>query len=134
MKAKKEENGGFDFAEYGASFDRSETYLAVRGFRLNVNGGPPQSIPAGARVRLGPRSAATLFLAGKIEPVMMPTVFKVIHRFVVGGSGKWEELSPGDMVKFEKAEALEYWRKGWIKPEKEEANEAEGCSKFLVQR
>ncbi len=111
----------FDFAEYGASFSKSETYKVMRSFMLSIIDGPPVSIPVNSTVRLSPKTARTLFLAGKIEPVIMPTEFEVVHPVTsIDSRGEWVSPGVGDIVKMEKDEALKCWRSGHIKPKKED--------------
>ena len=125
MKTEKllEENvvEEFDFHEYGLSLQRSKTYKVSRSFMLPTCDGPPTSIPAGCKVRLGVRYARVLFEGAKIEPVVIPTEFEVVHDFTsVDLKGQWVSTSRGDIIRLEKQEALKLWRSGQIRPTKKE--------------
>lgn len=118
---EEEDPERFDFHEYGLSYERSKTYFVTRSFSLPTCDGPPTPIPTGSRVRLGDRNAQTLFQGGKIEPVVMPTEFEVLHPFSsIDSKGEWVTPDPGDIVKMEKEEALKLWRSGHIKPTRKE--------------
>lgn len=103
------------FREFGIEEPEGRKYRALRGFLLNTRIGPTESIPPGALVIVSETTGRELFGAGKIRPETLSEEFQVVIPFVAVINGEFSALNPGDVIKLDIDEALEYLKKGYVK-------------------
>lgn len=116
----KEEN---IIREYAVSIGDSASagvFRVNRAFYMKTVNGPNVSVKPGELCELGKESATTLFCIGKVEPMHIPSEFKVMRNFRMTVDGLYVSLRPGDIVELDREEALEYWRKGFVAPAEKE--------------
>lgn len=95
----------------------SGVFKVIRVFYLQITNGPNVAIQPEQLVKLSKDTASTLFCIGKIEPLDMPSQFKVLRRFKMIEHGRYVDLREGDILEIEdREEALSYWRKGYVTP------------------
>jgi hypothetical protein len=92
-------------------------FKIVRGFRLQVRNGPLIDLKKGQRVELSAETAALAFSTGQAEPVDVPERFKVCQSFKTVENGLYVTLRINDLIEIKnRSEALDLWRKGFVKP------------------
>ena len=102
--------------------EEGAVWLVEHAFLVPLRDGPPEGVPVGTHIRLDSQLGIQAFLSGKVRPVMMPTLFKVLRHIRTVKNGLWVDAEPGDLIKItEPAETLKLWREGYITPEKEVA-------------
>ena len=78
---------------------------------MQVKNGPNIVIRPGQIVELSQEMSTTLFMAGKIEPIDLPQEFTVLRNFLATVGDSYLNLCTGDVVSFEREEALSLMRK-----------------------
>ncbi len=109
--------------EYAVSLGESPSggvFRVLRGFYMKVVNGPNVEIKPRQLCELGKESATALFCIGKVEPMHIPSEFKVMKNFRMTVDGLYVSLRPGDIVELDREEALWYWRKGFLAPAEKE--------------
>lgn len=122
MKKKDDVTDKAVIVEHGATEDDMLVRVTRGAFNLQVvdpEKGPTQIVRYGDILRIKKETYDMNFYCNRIEPVELPTQFKVIRWFRTIKDNLYLDLINGDIIELDRDEAIPLMRKELIEPIKE---------------